>query len=539
MPARITREVDTDNPYDLFPLPAYWTRAALVGLIALALGFHLWGISQDLPLVIGGDETMFMQPAIHIAATGNLNPGYFGHPGSTIIYPLAVISRVWYAVHHHGPLLRPSLNLQDAFVSHPYGFYLLGRLLTIGFAMFSMLLVYLLGRRVFGSTVALAGAWFFLLVPLAVTHARTVRTDSATVFFTLLSLWLCLRTYDRPTAGNQVLAGAAIGLAISTKYTLTVLVLFLFLIDGLLLWRQFQMGRVGSILPGIGAGLLAVIGSFSISTPYFFLDFSKALKDVRVELRPTHLGADGLSPLGNLIWYLTRAIPETLSWPRALSAASGVALVIWKRQPRPLLLAGFVALFLVGVSLSPLHWARWLLPIGPLLTLFVACALCVVVGHLSARFRIKRSGQWILLLSVLVLFSAYPLHELVLTNIRQANPSTQILAREWLLLHVPAGSRIAEEWYTAPLQQTSFDVLTETSLSSRRSLVDYRHEGYDYLVVSSWMYSRYLAEPERYPVEVVFYHSLFEKGRLLQEFVPSTFRGGPTIRIYALQDSDS
>jgi hypothetical protein len=40
---------------------------------------------------------------VHIAATGDPNPGWFNHPGSTVIYPLAGLFHVWDVVAHQGP----------------------------------------------------------------------------------------------------------------------------------------------------------------------------------------------------------------------------------------------------------------------------------------------------------------------------------------------------------------------------------------------------------------------------------------------------
>jgi len=127
------------------------------------------------------------------------------------------------------------------------------------------------------------------------------------------------------------------------------------------------------------------------------------------------------------------------------------------------------------------------------------------------------------------------MYELVLSDVRQASPSTRVLAREWIIRNLPTGSRIAQEWYTAPLVGTDFVVSEQWSLAAGHTVDDYRYDGYSYLVVSSAMYERFLAEPDRYVSEVAFYQTLFAEGCLLQRFEPSATRGGPVIRIYELQ----
>ncbi len=105
--------------------------------------------------------------------------------------------------------------------------------------------------------------------------------------------------------------------------------------------------------------------------------------------------------------------------------------------------------------------------------------------------------------------------------------------------NVPAGSRLAEEWYTAPsIGGPQLDVYT-TQYLGRRSLDEYRQEGYQYLVVSSYIYDRHFTEPERFPETVAFYRELFAEANLLQRFVPSSTRGGTEIRIYGLDSAET
>lgn len=321
--ATSSRSTDTRNPM--------MARLILVGIIGAALGFHLSGIQRDLPLTPEIDEPLFVTRAVNMAAKGDLNPGWFGNPGSTVLYPLAGIYHLWNAVAHDGTLFRPDAALQTTFQSNRSEFYVLGRLLTIFYAVMSVSLVYLVGRRAFGERVALMGAGLSMLCPVAVLHAQMVRTDSASVFFGLLGLWLCLRLYDRPTAGNQILAGLAIGVAISSRYFMAALIPVLAAVDGMILWRQItHRQKLWASWLGMGAGLLAMAGGFALTTPYFFLDFDTAWGNVTREARSVHVGADGLSPRENLVWYLTSAIPRSITLPQTALAALGAVLAVWE-----------------------------------------------------------------------------------------------------------------------------------------------------------------------------------------------------------------
>ena len=72
------------------------------------------------------------------------------------------------------------------------------------------------------------------------------------------------------------------------------------------------------------------------------------------------------------------------------------------------------------------------------------------------------------------------------------------------------------------------------SLGTDHTLADYRQRGYTHLVISSYMYDRFLADPIRHPTEVAFYRTLFDESTPLVTFSPTWFRGGPTLQIYAL-----
>lgn len=171
----------------------------------------------------------------------------------------------------------------------------------------------------------------------------------------------------------------------------------------------------------------------------------------------------------------------------------------------------------------------------PLLGLVAGHALTAIGRQLGRQFRLSLQASTIITLAMLLLVSVHPAYQLLLMDIRQSNPSTRILARKWILVNLPVGCSIAEEAYTAPLAGTGFVVLQKWSLGEW-TVEDYGREGYSYLVLSSAMYDRYLAEPEGYPSQVSFYTTLFDRGRLLQKFEPSTTRGGPVIRIYELGD---
>lgn len=510
------------------------------GLILIACATRLIGLSHDLPTIAHVDERSRTLIAIRMAASGDLNPGWFGHPASTVLYPLAGIYHGWHVITDNRPFFEVDPDLQTHFYNHPQETYFLGRLLAAGYSLLMIPLIYHIGRQAFGPPVGLLAAWLSILSPTVMHYAQRARGDDiSATFFGLLSLWLCLRLYHRPTLGNHILAGLTIGLAIGSRYFMVALVPILVAVEGFIWWRRISQPSLAtswrylrSIAGRLVAGLLSVLVGFALCTPYFFLDFATVLANLRHEARTVELGADGLTPPENLWWYLTTAIPDDLSWPVTVFAAGGVGLILYHRQPKPLLLLGFVTIFLLGLSLSALHWQRWIVQILPVLALFAAYGL-QGLSHRLAAFQKLSHRQWLSLLLILV--SLWPTYHLTMQTIRNTQPSTRLLARNWLIHNLPAQSQVATEG-VVPLTDTQFYVFeAEVSLATEGyTLEEAQQLGWQYFVASADRYGVYFSQPDRYPAEVAFYENLFHTGQLIQQFEPTATRNGPTIRVYQL-----
>jgi hypothetical protein len=523
--------------------------AGVSGIMAITLALHLWGIHRDLPYVTE-DPRWIVNPAIRIAASGDLNPREFAYPGSTLIYPLAAVYRAWYAVGHAGSWWHPDPGLRRSFAAHAAEFYLLGRLLTVVYALFSVPLVYALGRQTVGERAALIGALLAALYPTEL-FAKQVRTDSASLFFALLGLWACLRLYRRPTTGNQIVAGGAIGLAIGTKYYLGALVAVLGTVDALVVRRRMREGaKTSGAWLGGSVGVAAIAVAFLCCTPYFLLEFSAVLASFRLHFGSTHIGADGLSPSGNLLWYVTSALPSSISWEQTVFAIIGMTVALWRRSVEPMLLLVFVAAFVVGISASSLHWARWLIPILPVFALLAAEGLTITASAIGARLGLAWGLQQATIVLAVLALCVAPLRQIAQTNRVYTNPSTNVLARQWIEQNLPPGSHLAFEYQTLPppLQSDSLGVGIWTNRDGGRNLVEmsmsqlavrgtvdyYVRSGFRYLVTSSLFYAYYPSNADRYPAEAAFYRTLIDNSRLLYEVKPSATHEGDEIRVYEI-----
>jgi hypothetical protein len=123
--------------------------AALLLIVGVSLFVHLRGLTHDLPAP-GADEPYFVLPAARMAWKGDPDPHWFGHPGSTVIYPLALAYRVREVVFHGAPPFGSAPSLAARFRSDPTSFYEIGRVWVMLLSVATVPLLFFLGRRVFG-----------------------------------------------------------------------------------------------------------------------------------------------------------------------------------------------------------------------------------------------------------------------------------------------------------------------------------------------------------------------------------------------------
>jgi 4-amino-4-deoxy-L-arabinose transferase-like glycosyltransferase len=425
--------------------------------------------------------------------------------------------------------------LAETFQADISPFYLIGRLLNIVYALLTICALFVMARTVFNDRVALLAVLFFVVNAMTLSYVHFVRTDIAAAFWGTLSIALLVQLADRPSIRNQVLSGAAIGFSIGTRYFMGVLVPVLLFVDLVHVLADRQRVRRRSSWLEIAAGGAAVLLFFAISSPYFFIHLRAALHDLASEARTTHLGADGLSPIGNLVFYLTDALNQSVAIPEALLAVVGASLIIARRQRRLYLLPVFVVVFLSGVAVQHLHWARWIIPVFPVLALLAAYAVHEILTSAWTRWNVQNGAIRAVLATVIVLAAiGLPLAQSISYTYQVIHPSTRLLARAWVVDNLPHGSRIVAEVYTAPQLEPDYVVLEPGYAYTDKGVEAYAQQGYQFIMVSGSIYGRFFAEPDRYPNQVGFYNNLFSNYRLLHDVEPDAATPGAAIRIYAL-----
>jgi hypothetical protein len=510
-------------------LPAKVVLVGLLLIVGLSLFVHLRGLTHDLPAP-GADEPYFVLPAARMAWQSDPDPQWFGHPGSTVIYPLAVAYRAREVVFHGAPLFGRAPSLAARFRSDPSSFYEIGRVWVMLLSVATVPLLFLLGRRVFGDLTGLLAAGAWALVPLAVSYGTIVRTDAAGACFGLASLLLCMLALDDPRPRRFAFAGLAIGFAIASRYFMVTLVPVLVAAWIVAKCRDRARVRWTSLAAGLGVALVG----FALTTPFFFLDWHAVGRSLQAETVGT-VTNDRFGWFDNLGYYLTNAIPDAISWVAPVLAVVGLGIAVTRRDARRLLLAGFVVVFLGVISLSTLHWQRWSIQVLPVILLFAASAVVTAAAAIGRQVRARPARRWVpaaLVVAGAIALAAEPAGSLVDYERTLSAPSTRQLMRSWVVEHVPRGTQIAMEVKGPELRTAGYVVLDRYDLPTDGTLGDYAAHGYHYLVVNAFVSLRYRVDEERYPVHAQFYRFLRERGTLLADFGSQNGAHGPHLKLY-------
>jgi hypothetical protein len=374
------------------------------------------------------------------------------------------------------------------------------------------------------------------------------------------------------------LAGIGLGLGAATKYTEGIVLLPLLAAAAL---APVPAGRrvAGLVL----AGVLA-LAAFAVANPYALLDFG----DFRDGLqKQSETSSDGGGKLGltesNGIRYYLGTTTWGLGWVPALAALAGAVAAVVRARRVALVLVPAAVAFLLFMGTQDRFFARWLLPIYPLLCLLAAWAAVGAAAWLAGRVRGHwRAAAWPAAVAALVLcaqglvFSAH-------NSIALTRSDTRGVARAWMVGHIPAGTKVVIEpiapaqwamdasgpspatptgdrWRKWPTSRFHGKVvkLEDYERTLDPSLVGrYRRGGYCWVVSGSTQYGRAYAEPRAVPGAIAYYAALRRAADVAYAVspqstgakpVPFSFdfsfnayplsyeRSGPQITIYRLHD---
>jgi hypothetical protein len=429
---------------------------------------RVWSNDYGLPYVYSYDEeTHFVSKAVEMFG-GGFDPDYYQNPSGFTYLVHATLRLLYGGLPGLGaPLELPLDTVTGQFALDPTPIWIIARSLAAALAVAGVAAVFYAGRRLWSTSVGVVAAAVLSFAFLPVVYGRIAVTDAGTLLPVALAVYGAVRVYEGGARRHYLLAGAMTGLAIGFKYTAGLVLFPLLLAAGLralarlegsdrspraLARRARAAGVRGAARGGLALrrereaqslvlALLAVGAVFFVTTPFFFLDPVSALYQLKTQAE----AAGGAEKLGQtsssgFVFYL-----DSLTWGLgwlALAASLAGAVLEWRRdRRRAFLLLLFPVLLVVYMSLQSRYFARWILPIYPVLALLCGVALVQLAGLLRSRPRLQPVALAALTLAVL----AQPLVADVRTAAVLGRTDTRNMARDFLVERYPPELRVAIE----------------------------------------------------------------------------------------------
>ena len=529
----------------------------LIGAILLiGLALRLVNIGFGLPAMYDPDEPLFVLKAFELISKQTLNPGWFGHPGTTTIYLLALIDIGVALVGLGSGAFATLPQFAAAVYADPRLIFIPSRIAMALIGVGTIWLSFLVARRLFDDRVAVVAAAFLALNAVHVAWSQIIRTDIPCSLFMLAALLFAISSGQEGRLRDTVYAALFAGFATATKWPGSSVMIA---VAGAAfhLWRADR--DIAALVRRLAIATVALLAGLFVASPYIFLDWRTVIANVGGEVAGGHLGHSGHGFVANLWWFLHLQVAGSMGWVGLALVIGGFVLIARRRLARATLLPAAL-LFLVLIASQAQIWSRWITPILPLFA--IAAALATVS---AGRWLAERAApQWrVAVVPLVASLALLPSLAGAVEGARERANDTRAQASAWAIAHIPAGSTVVVEQLALDLRPQPWRILfpigevgcidgrqilkggvkLEKVQKARRgsSIVDLGNVASDkletcradYAILT--YYDLYLAEQAGFPDQVERYRELIGSGRTVALFrAPAKFAGWPSVRIIAM-----
>ncbi|MDO8638082.1 MAG: glycosyltransferase family 39 protein [Candidatus Daviesbacteria bacterium] len=453
----------------------------------------------------------------------NWDNGYFLHPderlyinNSNISIPktleefLSPDSSLNPNMFYYGPLPLYLYKISNSYIFTSMSLLITSRLVSALFSIFTIPLIFLIGRKIFSEKVGLLSALIFTLSIESIQYAHFNTTESILVFLLSLILFLSIKVVKENNFFYFIPLGILLGFSYAAKITGLVFVIMPSLSFLILFFSKenlkkiFFWGFIFLILTAITGVILA---------PYQIFDLSHFLREQEYMQGVTYgkykppftIIYEGSIPY---LFPLIQILPFTFGFLAFPLSLIGLIIIIKKYINQK----NIYLLFLIIFPLLYFSWAgnwyakyaRYYILLFPFLAIWAGVALS------------KLKNIYLLLLIPLLIINALFFFRIYMF------PNTRVTASHWIYQNISSNKIIASEHWDDPLPLSRSDndqVKTFTSIQlavydpdSKEKIeklaIDLSIS--DYFIISSRrVYFSIFQNPQTYPQTIHFYQLLF------------------------------
>lgn len=491
-----------------------WLVPFVIYLIALVV--RVIGLKFSFPLLTHHDERFIIDLLIEMSRNHTLDSGFYARPNqflyTTLFGYLNLLSKILF-----------HKNFGWAYTEDPLFFYFHARLLVAVFGAMVPVLAWKIGKLFKGVDFSIAAALLTCFYPPFIVHSHYITGDILNTALSLAVILFCLIYLQKKKWVWIVLACITVALNTVEKYPGILSYGIVLVTIGISVFsreNEIKQKKWGEFLSGTLITLAIVLLSMFILAPHLFFKLDQVREALIIEARPTHLGADNLSWLGNMLFYL-QVFVKAAGWIIVVFAVVGLVYSIISKQPAMLLLY-FGAGYWVALSKLGLHWERWSLPMMITPLLLAALGLTKLWAAIKQQTLVKAVATVFLGVFVLV----YALNGLT-SSVLLTWQDTHFAALQFTSDNGITEENSAYEGYTPFLPRT-VKTIFDFDLNNSGQI--------DFVILSSNMYGRFEAEPDRYKVENAYYTELRAKAVLIAEFKSSKKPENPVEQLTILGD---
>lgn len=354
--------------------------------------------------------------------SGDLNPHFFNYPALQF-YLVSVV----YGVVFLWQSVVADMSLLD-FLAWNYlvddgELRAVARSVTTVMSVATVAVVGRAGTILYGPRAGMAAALLLATLPMAARFGHLAMVDTPAVLWIACAILWAARFLQEPQTHHLVVAGLFAGVAAATKYPAGLVLL------PVLTAAVGQRSAMKLVLPAVAAAV-----GFVLLSPFAVLDAGATWAHLQDMARSHLLGAaappGSPRPSSGPIDVATQ-LYFAVGWPVVL-VVPGLGLAVVERDRRDRMLAVGTVLFVAFAMASTSTFMRYLLPLGPFVSL------------LLARLLTRRVGPPRQLVVVVCLTAVVPAWASLQTRQLLAGDDTREQAVAWLSRHAPDGGRLAE-----------------------------------------------------------------------------------------------